>query len=226
MRASPLRSVFRWTPLLAWLALAAPAAAVDPEQELRPKLGGPEVIEKLRSGGYVVLMRHGATLRDQASADADEEFRIDDCSTQRNLSDEGRQQLAAVAHVVGTRGIPIGDVYTSPYCRCVETGEIAFGKATVHDLLRPEGDMGGSERGARIRRLLGTAPEDGANTFLISHTAALLYSFNLTAKPEGIAHVFRPQEFGPAVYLGAIEPADWVALAGVATSPQEPPAAP
>jgi hypothetical protein len=112
----------------------------------------------------------------------------------------------------------VGEVQTSPYCRCIESGELAFGKAepsallSVFDALPPtEKD----ERGLEIRKLLATPPaEPGTNTVLITHTGTLLYSFGLDTMPEGIAHVFKPGPVaGLSQYVGRVEPAEWVSLA-------------
>jgi hypothetical protein len=48
---------------------------------------------------------------------------------------------------------------------------------------------------------------------LITHTGTLLYSFGLDARPEGIAHVFRPGPAGTSVYLGSLLPEDWTRFA-------------
>jgi phosphohistidine phosphatase SixA len=48
-------------------------------------------------------------------------FRLDDCSTQRNLTDAGREDARRVGGTFRTRGIPVGRVLSSPWCRCLET---------------------------------------------------------------------------------------------------------
>ncbi|MCB1773073.1 MAG: histidine phosphatase family protein [Gammaproteobacteria bacterium] len=51
-------------------------------------------------------------------------FRLGDCSTQRNLSDEGRQQAAAIGNWLRQHGITRAAVYSSQWCRCLETAEL------------------------------------------------------------------------------------------------------
>ena len=104
---------------------------------------------------------------------------------------------------------------TSPYCRCKETAQLAFGKGRVDPLLSAGEDLevvDKEDRGGAVRAMLNTAPAAGLNSVLITHTGTLLYSFGLDSRPEGIAHVFRP---GPvrAIYVGRLEPADWPTLA-------------
>ena len=82
--------------------------------------------ERLRRGGLVLLMRHGATepgLGDPAG------FRVDDCRTQRNLSDAGRDDARRVGARLRAERVPIATVFTSPWCRCRETAMLAFGRA-------------------------------------------------------------------------------------------------
>ena len=81
---------------------------------------------RLRKGGVVVLMRHAATepgLGDPAG------FVLDDCRTQRNLSEEGRAHARRIAERLRAERVPIAQVYTSPWCRCRETAMLAFGRA-------------------------------------------------------------------------------------------------
>lgn len=82
----------------------------------------------LREGGYVLLMRHAQT---EPGVGDPSNFRIGDCSTQRNLSEAGREQSRRVAAAFAREGIRIDDVRSSAWCRCVDTAELAFGKHTV-----------------------------------------------------------------------------------------------
>ena len=201
------------------LAPAAPAAAEETGQQLVPRLQGMPLMEALRQGGYSILFRHTATekfARDPAT------FSIDDCSTQRNLSDEGRRQAERIGRSFEKLGVRVGEVLSSPYCRCMDTGELAFGKGnvTVSEPLRVGDSNPGTGRddpGIAVRKLLGTPPEPGKNTVLIAHSVTLLYAFGLTSRPEGVAHVFRPSGLGLArpEYIGMMKPDEWPVLAGL-----------
>jgi len=82
--------------------------------------------ERLRKGGFVLLMRHAAT----TIAGVDPKgFRLGECKTQLNLSDDGRAQARRAGERIAAEKVPISRVYTSPWCRCRETGLLAFGKA-------------------------------------------------------------------------------------------------
>jgi phosphohistidine phosphatase SixA len=182
-------------------------------QALQPLLEGQELIEALRKGGLVILLRHMSTDSFVPGAGTHDDR---DCASQRNLDERGRQDARDVGAAFKSLGIPVGTVLTSPYCRCVDTGKLAFGKGTPSEDLAVFDERSGPEKEARgklIRKLLNTAPAAGHNTIMITHTGTLLYSFGLQTRPEGIAHIFRPAEFGNAIYLGRLNPKQWSALA-------------
>lgn len=198
----------------ALLVALAPAAARAQGQALAPKLLGRPLAEALARGGHVILLRHTRTDAFVPEDSSD----LADCSTQRNLSDVGRRQAKRLGEAFRALGIRVDRVLSSPYCRCVETGELAFGSVETREVLSTGDDLEPDEkdeRGAQVRALLGTAPAEGTNTVLITHSGNLLYSFGLRVKPEGIAHVFRPSVVGPAVYVGYMLPDEWPALAGL-----------
>ncbi len=183
-------------------------------QALQPLLEERELIEALQEGGLVILMRHMSTESFVPGEGTDDDR---DCASQRNLDERGRREARDVGSAFKSLGIPVGTVSTSPYCRCVDTGQLAFGKGTLSPDLAVFDELSGPEKEARgklIRRLLNTAPIEGRNTLMITHTGTLLYSFGLQTRPEGIAHIFRPAEFGNAIYLGRVTPEQWSALAG------------
>jgi broad specificity phosphatase PhoE len=82
--------------------------------------------DRLRRGGLVLLMRHAAT--EPGSGDPPG-FRLDDCSTQRNLSAAGREDARRVGARLRAERVPIANVFTSPWCRCRETAQLAFGRS-------------------------------------------------------------------------------------------------
>jgi phosphohistidine phosphatase SixA len=192
----------------------AAAGAAPKGQELVPRLEGQALVDSVKQGGKVILLRHTST---ESRSDETIKFRVEDCSTQRNLSEEGKQEAKAIGEAITKLGIKIDTVYASPYCRTLETGRLAFGKATpsetlaVGDRLSMDGKL---ERAAEIRKLLDTAPPAGTNVVLITHTGNLLYAFGLDSRPEGIAHIFEPTGTGRANYLGRMNPDDWTKLSG------------
>lgn len=175
-------------PLSAAAAQPPPAAPVEREEAL-PGLGA--ALAGLRQGGYVLYFRHGLT--DQGGAD-DAEADLTRCETQRNLSAAGRQQATAIGQAFKALGIPVGEVWASPFCRCKDTAQLAFGRFTVNRDLYFALQVDAAERAQLagvLRRLLGGSPERG-NTVIVAHTANLKEAAGLWPKPEGVAFVFRP----------------------------------
>jgi phosphohistidine phosphatase SixA len=212
------RPVSRYAATIAAAALAlaaAPAPGADPaaRQALRPRFEGQALIDALQKGGLTILMRHMST--DPVAPDPGT-FDVADCATQRNLSDAGREQARQIAAALASLGIRISKVSSSPYCRCLETGRLAFGQVESSELLSVGDELSFEEkhqRGRAVREMLAVTPEPGTNAVLLTHTGTLLYSFGLDARPEGIAHVFQPGPAGTSVYVGSLVPEDWPRLA-------------
>jgi phosphohistidine phosphatase SixA len=75
----------------------------------------------LRGDGHVALMRHA----DAPGAVGDPpDFRLDDCTTQRNLSARGRADAAAVGARLKAQGVKPARILSSPWCRCVDTAKL------------------------------------------------------------------------------------------------------
>ncbi|MEK8044790.1 histidine phosphatase family protein [Ideonella margarita] len=70
----------------------------------------------------VVLMRHALAPGGGDPA----EFKLDDCNTQRNLSQEGREQAQRIGRAFAERGVKVGAVWSSQWCRTRETADLAF----------------------------------------------------------------------------------------------------
>jgi phosphohistidine phosphatase SixA len=76
-------------------------------------------------GGHVLLMRHALApgIGDPPG------FALEDCATQRNLSAQGRRQALAIGSRMRSRGVSQARVYSSQWCRCLETARlIGFGE--------------------------------------------------------------------------------------------------
>jgi broad specificity phosphatase PhoE len=102
------------------------------------------------AGGHVVLLRHGKT---PGGAGDPPGFRIDDCATQRNLTDEGREQVRTLGRLLRARGAKIDRVLSSAWCRCRETAAL-LGAGAVGDLTALNNLYGrGEAREAQTRAL-------------------------------------------------------------------------
>lgn len=81
----------------------------------------------LKQGKAVGFMRHALA----PGMGDPQHFVVDDCSTQRNLSDEGRAQAKAIGDVLRDNGIETATILSSQWCRCLETARLLdFGEPT------------------------------------------------------------------------------------------------
>ena len=79
-------------------------------------------IKELKQEGKLIFIRHA-----YAPGNGDpQNFNLYDCSTQRNLSESGRQQSKKIGNLFLKYNIDIKNVYSSEWCRCKETASIAF----------------------------------------------------------------------------------------------------
>lgn len=191
---------------LGWLPVASGQLTGDTE----PKLTGTALVRELQKGGYIIYFRHGATsdFGEKDVSDAD----IDNCQLQRNLSEEGRAQTRRIGEAFRQLRIPIGDVYSSPYCRCLETAKNIFGKAEKSKALHFAIHLRTADRQtvtSQLLEMLRTPPKPGTNTAMVSHTANLKEAVGIWPKPEGVAHVFKPTGNGQFTYVGMMPPDGW-----------------
>ena len=89
------------------------------------------LINELKNGGKLIFIRHA-----YAPGGGDpNNFDINDCNTQRNLSNSGREQAKNIGNFFKNNNIKIKNIYSSEWCRCKETALIAFNKFETKDFL-------------------------------------------------------------------------------------------
>jgi phosphohistidine phosphatase SixA len=144
----------------------------------------------LRAGRLVLLMRHGST---EGGAGDPPGYRLDDCATQRNLSQAGREEAARAGIRLRALGAPIAQVYTSPWCRCRETARLAFGRAEDWEPLgsffdRPEQE---AQATAHVKkRILGyTLRRPAGNVVMVTHNVNIAALTQLSVAPAEIVAV-------------------------------------
>jgi hypothetical protein len=195
---------------LACAAQAQPASAPNPAQAL----SGRELVAALRSGGLTLYFRHTATdfsQNDRAMSAYDE------CATQRNLSEAGREQARRIGAAIRALELPVGEVVASPFCRTMETGRLMFGRAVPSTVVRGyEGTNVANADYTALVALLAAPPQPGTLRMITSHGNP----FRAIAGPphlqEGEAAVLRGD--GKAfVVVARIGPGDWPALVAAAT---------
>ena len=150
------------------------------------------LLNSLRKGGYIFYTRHGeATVGEDLPY-----FNFQDCLTQRNLSEYGRRQAVYYGEILRYLQIPIQSfVSVSPFCRTIETAQLAFGSGNVqvnpfwYEIYRLSGNLPSSDKQIILNHfntVLETIPEEGKNEVIVAH------SF-----PEGIG-------LGDIPYMGTV----------------------
>lgn len=124
--------------------------------------------QRLHEGGYVLLIRHAAT--DPGVGDPPG-FRLAVCSTQRNLSQQGRADARAIGAALRNRGIPLGPVLSSRWCRCLDTARLAFGRVEEAPMLDSMFNDSEAASRAKVREVLARvgAFADKTNLVLVTH---------------------------------------------------------
>ena len=89
------------------------------------------LINQLEDGGKLIFIRHAYA---PGNGDPDG-FNLNDCSTQRNLSEDGRKQAQRIGEFFTKNKIEIDKVLSSEWCRCKETAKIAFKNYSTNSFL-------------------------------------------------------------------------------------------
>jgi phosphohistidine phosphatase SixA len=177
--------------LFAMLGMAVPTPAAADNKD---------IAQMLHAGGFVIVVRHGATFPDQADTDPLNFYNV---AAQRNLNDKGKTLAKAFGDAVRQVGIPIGKVYTSKYHRAYETAVIAGFNDIEKTADLTEGGLvvspnEGNRRIEAFHKMLSTAPMPGTNTILITHKPNIVDALGKDwfDVKEGDASIFRPENGG------------------------------
>lgn len=178
--------------LLAWLA-ASPLHA-----EMRTS--GESLWSVLRSGSQVILLRHAVT---EPGIGDPPGFMLGQCSTQRNLSDRGRADAKRLGQAFRAHRIPVQQVLSSRWCRCIDTAQLAFGQATPDPMLDSMfNDTGNREKTRAVLAAIGRHTGPG-NLVLVTH-AANIQALTGVSPASGEMIVVRMQEAGRLGVIGRL----------------------
>lgn len=181
-------------------ALAAPTDAAAP-------LAGPGLVDALRHGGYVIYFRHTSTDFGQNDEGMTS---FEDCSTQRNLTEQGRAEARAIGVEMARLQLPVGKVLASPFCRTRETATLIFGRATTEP--RARGGPAQADRYGPLRELLSTPVPTGEDTVIVGHGNPFAALAGPPYLAEGEAAVIAPLDAGNFRVVARVKKDEWKTL--------------
>lgn len=134
------------------------------------------LLHLLRNGGYILYARHGEATVGEDWPNLSFQY----CYTQRNLSDYGRQQAIYYGQILRFLRIPISyPVLASPFCRAIETAQLAFGTQSLQidpfwlDVYRLGEGLSLFEQNRILDTLearLESIPPQGMNAVIVAHS--------------------------------------------------------
>lgn len=180
------------------------------------RVSGTELVNALRSGGHVIFIRHAQTEKDYADQ-ADPNLDVNDCSTQRTLSETGWQDARLIGAAFERLNIPVGKVYSSQYCRAWQTADLAFGQYEKIPGLNfapaeEYTDAQIAQMKAAIEPLLSEMPNPGTNTVVVGHDDVFESATGIYPEPQGIAFIIKPNGRGRFEILANLTPDEWALL--------------
>ncbi len=190
-------------------ALSAPRVRADPRSR-------PALLEALRHGGVVILMRHASSPRkppDAAQADPE------NASRERQLDESGRASARTFGDALRRLRIPIGEILSSPTYRARETLELA-GLKPIRSIEQlgdqghsMQGDASGT-RGAWLRAQAATVPKPGTNTLIVTHFPNIREAFPAPSDGlgDGEALILRPDGHGGTSVVARVPIEEWPKL--------------
>ena len=161
------------------------------------------LLNSLRKGGYILYARHG-----EATVGEDLPYlNFQNCLTQRNLSVKGRWQASCYGEILRYLQIPIQPfVSASPFCRTIETAQLAFGWGNVqvnpfwYEIYRLSENLPTSEIQSiltNFKSVLETIPIGGGNKVIVAHSfpkgvglGEIPYMGTIIIKPNGVGNGF------------------------------------
>jgi phosphohistidine phosphatase SixA len=156
---------------------------------------------RLRQDGHVVLVRHAVAPGNHDPPG----FVLEDCSTQRNLSEAGREQARSLGRLARARGMRIGKVLSSRWCRARETASLAFG--AYEPWAELDYFVGGDQsdlprRVARMKEAIGAWKGPGTLVLVSNHL--LISNVVERGVPEATMFVLAPRPDGSFEVLGTV----------------------
>ena len=163
----------------------------------QPRPSDAELAQMLRAGGYVIVLRHGATHADQADTDP---LNHENVAKQRQLNAKGEEAARALGEALKQIGAPVSKAITSHFNRAYQTAKLAGFDNVEKNIDITEGGLvvspnENNRRAVAFRKLASTIPPAGTNVVLVSHKPNTIDAFGKDwfEVKEGEATIFKPE---------------------------------
>ena len=188
----------------------------------------PTITQCLSAGGYTLFWRHASAdvcsdatnLGPASSAAVPDWWKSCDSNcpvggggtaTARQLNATGVMEATVIGLDMTTRGIPVGRVRSSEFCRCIKTAEnMAFPAAIEQEQDLTYFVYDEANRCAKSMAMLAEAPLPGTNTAHISHAGNVCPILDQLA--WGAAAIFKPNGAGGTTYIASVLSSEWLTL--------------
>ena len=198
----------------ALMAACAVVASIDAQE-----LSGRTLVDALKRGGYVLVMRHASSPRETPDAST---ANPDNTARERQLDEAGRSTAKAMGEALRRLGMPIGQVYMSPTYRARETVRLIALKDAMP--IEELGDAGRSMQAAgdaqaewlqkTVARVptasLTTTAAQSGNTLIVTHQPNIARAFpNAADVADGETLIFRPDGKGATTLVARVKIEEW-----------------
>ncbi len=182
------------------------------------ELQGASLVQHLRAGGYVLLMRHAHS---PTALPTREIAETDNLALERQLDKQGRDTAQAMGKAIKQLHIPIGQVLSSPTYRALETVRLE-----KLDAAQPTPQLGDGGQSMMREAVIGQSnwlraavekrPMSRTNILLVTHMPNIQAAFPQEAADltDGEMLVFDPDRKGNAKLVAKIKIEEWPKLAG------------
>jgi phosphohistidine phosphatase SixA len=200
--------------ILIAVLLGAMAAPIEAQE-----LAGAALVQQLRAGGFVLVMRHARSptaLPDAQSADPGNP------QHERQLDESGKSSARAMGEALRQLHVPIAEVWTSPTFRALQTVKLAGLQAPKVVQQLGDGGQGmqsdaSGSRSAWLHNAAATVPPSRSNLVIVTHTPNIIGAFGqgLSDLSDGESLLFRPDGHGGARIVARIKIDQWPQLASL-----------
>ena len=143
------------------------------------------IASETRFDGTVIFLRHALA---PGTGDP-ENFDLDNCQTQRNLDEPGRQQAVAIGKRIAAAKFNLAGIYSSEWCRCLETARLLdLGAVTPFDGLNSfyQNHAPRDATLVKLKSMLANLPPDGAPVIMVTHYVTIQTVTNIAVPSGGL----------------------------------------